>query len=81
MAYFDYFLHTYTCQHSLITGMQNHILIDKGLLSISPAVYGQLVKMPIILEPYGIFGSILHAYLYCPATSMQNGNKASPSIF
>ena len=32
--------------------MQND---DKALLSISLAVHGQLVKMPIILEPHCIF--------------------------
>ena len=59
-------------------------LKDEALLSISPAGRGQLVKMLTTLEPHGIFGSNF-AYLYiltfnCPATDMQNGDKASPSI-
>ena len=35
MAYFDYILHTYTCQHSLTTGMRNPLLyfFDKLLFS------------------------------------------------
>ena len=37
--------------------MQNHVFMDDGLLSISLAGWGQLVKMFITLEPYGIFGS------------------------
>ena len=44
---------------------------------------GQLVKMPIALEQYGIFGSFF-AYLYILTLSrhwyMQNGDEASPSI-
>ena len=31
--------------------------MDEGLLSIISAGFGQLVKMPITLEPHGIFGS------------------------
>ena len=31
--------------------------MDEGLLSISPAFCGQLVKMLITMESYGIFGS------------------------
>ena len=31
--------------------------MDEGLLSISPACCGQLVKILISLEPYGVFGS------------------------
>ena len=37
----------------------------------------------ITLEPYGLLGSSF-AYLffyYCPATGMQNGDEALPSIF
>ena len=40
-----------------------HVLMEKGLLSISPACCGQLVKMLITLEPHGIFGSNF-AYLF-----------------
>ena len=40
-----------------------HFLIDMGLLSNCPACCGQLVKIPITLEPYGIFGSNF-AYLF-----------------
>ena len=37
----------------------NNVLVgrDEALLSISPASHGQLLKMLIILEPHGIFGS------------------------
>ena len=38
-------------------------LMDEGLLSISPACCGQLVKILINLEPYWIFGSNF-AYLF-----------------
>ena len=42
----------------LTTGMyKNLFFMDVALLSISPARYGHLVKMLIILELHGIFGS------------------------
>ena len=41
---------------------ENPFLIDEGLLSISSACCGKLVKMVISLEQHGIFGSI--AYLF-----------------
>ena len=37
--------------------VKTHFLMDKALLSISPAGRGELVKIPITLEPQGIFGS------------------------
>ena len=37
--------------------------VDEGLLSISTACFGHLVKILITLEPYGIFGSKF-AYLF-----------------
>ena len=55
----------------------------KALLSNSPAGRGQLVKIIITLEPHGIFGSnlpCLYKFTHCPATGMQNGDEASPSI-
>ena len=52
VVYFDHILHAYTCQDSLTTGMQKHLLMDEGLLSISPAC-----KILLSLEPYGIFRS------------------------
>ena len=36
--------------------VKQHILMNEALLSISPAGRGELVKMPITLEPQGIFG-------------------------
>ena len=44
--------------------MRNSFFIDEALLSISPAVRGQLVKILITLEPHGIFGSYF-AYEDC----------------
>ena len=52
-VYLDQISHTYACQRCSITD----ILMEKALLSISPANHGQLVKMHIILEPHCIFGS------------------------
>ena len=56
--------------------------MDEGLLSISLACCGQLVKILTTLEPYGILDQILHTYLfqYCPATGMQNSDEGLPSI-
>ena len=56
--------------------------VDDALLSISSASRGQLVKMLITLEPHVYLDQILHAYLFylCPATGMQNGDEALPSI-
>ena len=63
MVYLDQIVHTYVCQHSLTTGMQNHLFVMTSLLSISPACSGQIVKMLITLEPCGIFGSKF-AYIF-----------------
>ena len=43
---------------------------------------GQYVKMFITLETYGMFESYFANLLlyYCPATGMQNGDEALPSI-
>ena len=30
MVYFDHILHTYACQHSLTTVMQNHLFDGRG---------------------------------------------------
>ena len=30
MVYFDHILHTYACQHSLATGMRNHLFDGRG---------------------------------------------------
>ena len=51
--------------------------VDEALLSISRACRGQLVKMPITVEAYCIFGSNFELW---QATSMQNGDETSPSI-
>ena len=48
-----------------------------------PACCVKLVKIPITLEPYVIFGSILRTYLFLILSShpsMQNGGERSPSI-
>ena len=39
------------------------VLMDEGLLSISPACCGQLVEILITLESYGIFGSKSYVHL------------------
>ena len=57
-------------------------MIGEALLSISPADRSQLVKMIIILEPHGIFGSYcLVEYTYFfknrPATGIRNGDEAA----
>ena len=43
-------------------------LMDEGLLSISPACYGQLVKMLITVEPWGVLTTFIYLffiYLFC----------------
>ena len=70
-VYFDLILHTCTCRLCLTTGIRN-ILFD-GLLSISQAGSGQLVKMIIAHEPHGIFGSHTYLFQHCPATDILNG--------
>ena len=56
---FDQILHTYVCHSTFFNHWHAKLpfLIDEGLLSISPACCGQLVKILITHEPYGIFGS------------------------
>ena len=59
-----------------------HFLMDEGLLSISPICSGQLVKILLTLEPYGIFGSTF-AYLYIYILSSHwyaNGDEGLPII-
>ena len=51
-------------------------LMDEGLLSISPACCGQLVKILITLELYGICLFILILSTH----GMQNGEEGLPSI-
>ena len=65
MVYFDQILHIYTFKHCLDIGMQNG---NEALLSISSTGCGQLLKMPITLEPHGIFRSNF-AYLYISTLS------------
>ena len=54
----------------------------EGLLSSSPACYGQLLKILITLEPYGIFESNF-AYLFILIVSSHwyvNSDEGWPSI-
>ena len=82
--YFYHILHTYVCQHSLTIGTRTHrFLIDMGLLFNCSACCGQLVKILITLEPYGIFESnfaYLFILIFSSHPDMQNGNKGLPSI-
>ena len=55
---------------------QHPFLMDNALLSISPASFGQLVKMLTTLESHGSNIWIIFCILiYCPATGIQNGNE------
>ena len=78
MEYFDKILHTYTCQHCIITGMHNNIFDGRGFAEHQLKIWGQLVKMLMTLVPRILFGSNF-VYL-CPTTGMRNGDEASPSI-
>ena len=63
--------------------MRNHFLIDMGLLSNCPACCGQLVKILIALEPYGIFGSkfaFSFILILSSHPGIQNGAEGLPSI-
>ena len=67
----------------LTTGMyKNLFFMDVALLNISPARYGHLVKMLIILELHGIFGSncITCLFKHCPAIAMHNCGEAAGKI-
>ena len=84
MVYFYHILHTYACQYYLTTSIRiPWYLIDMGLLCNGLASCGQLVKILIALEPYGIFGSNV-AYLFILIMScypsMQNSGEGLPSI-
>ena len=51
--------------------------------AISPTGCGQLVQMLITLVARCIFETILHTYTvfeHCPATGMQNGDRAAGRI-
>ena len=52
-------------QHYLTTGLRtcNNLFDERGFAVISPVSRGQLLKILITLEPYGIFGSNF-AYLF-----------------
>ena len=56
MVYFYHILHTYSGQHSLTTGMWNHLFDRHGFTEIfnCSACCGLLAKILITLEPYGI---------------------------
>ena len=57
MGYFNEILPAYTCQHCLTTGMHNNIFDGRGFAAHQLKICGQLVKMLIILDSRGIFGS------------------------
>ena len=64
--------------------MQTHLfLIDMALLCNCPASCGQLMKILITLEPYGMFGSSF-AHLFVLILSshpgLQNGGESLPNI-
>ena len=64
MVYFDHILPTNACQHYyLTTGMCNSIFDGRGFAEHHLGGCDQLVKMSIVLEPYGIFRSNF-AYLF-----------------
>ena len=54
--------------------------MDEGLLSISTACCGQLVKILITLEPLGLFESNFAYLFHCQATGMQKDDMGLPSI-
>ena len=64
--------------------MRTHLfLIDMGMLCNCPACCGQLVKILITLEPYGISESnfaFLFILLLSSHPDVQNGDKGLPSI-
>ena len=66
---------------ALPPGCVTAFLMDVALLSISPAVHGQLVKLFKTLEPHGKFRSTSCIHIdfifFCPATCMQNGDEAA----
>ena len=54
-------------------------LVDKALLSISPAGRCQLLKMLTTFEPHSIFGSNF-AYAFNLSLSSKNGDEAAGRI-
>ena len=53
----------------------------RGFAEHQLKIWDQLVKMLITLEPRGIFAlNFVYLCILTPATAMQNGDEASPSI-
>ena len=75
MVYFDQILHTNACQYYLTIGMCSRLLNGQGFAEHHESLL-------INLEQHGIFELFFHSYSFyqCPATGVQAGDLALPSI-
>ena len=67
----------YAFQHSLTTGMQNHLFDGRGFAEHQSSPFWSISeKSSYLLNLMGYFDQSLHIYLftYCPNTDMQNGH-------
>ena len=80
MEYFNEILHAYTCQHFLTTCMHNSKFNGRGFAEHQILICDQVLKMLITPLVYLVQTLYTYVFKHCPATGMQTGDEASPSI-
>ena len=60
--FFYQILHTYASQHCLTTGMRNSLFDGQGFSEHQSGQSWSVSKMPIALEPHGVFESVVVFY-------------------